>query len=273
MIPNRIAPHAQRNPQLIACARTPGEGNHAWLERMRRQLKGHCNHESAIVLLGGNSVTHFRARVAQSQTRHDLKPSFWSHVMLMTPGDSTPNSTPELWQVALAEVQQGDTWLEHNGINKAPASTFDDPQHYPNAAYIALPGACSKDLSAALDHVRQSRLEHDLIAPCVAWLGYLWGVKDYHNPLTQGIAFPAALFVEAVLTQTGFDVSPGMAERSVCPEAIWQGALWWRDYYQVNLAPGDDTEETTDALCPPPQGAYVLDQPAAAVIDHDKNDA
>src|SRR5688500_1547601 len=62
------------------------EGNCAWLER---QLKGLRSFDAGrtelthVVLVGGIGDVPFRLRVAQSHLRHDLKPSHWSHAVLI----------------------------------------------------------------------------------------------------------------------------------------------------------------------------------------------
>jgi hypothetical protein len=51
--------------------------------------------------------------------------------------------------------------------------------------------------------------------------------------------------LEVVFGAAGFDLTPGLESRSSCPEAIWQAAKWWHEYY---------TRENRKGL----RGAYCL---------------
>ena len=66
----------------------------------------------------------------------------------------------------------------------------------------------------------------------VNWLAYLWGVARSPNPLLEGQGVPSAAMLEIVIGTCGFDLTPGLESRSSCPEAIWQAATWWHEYYQ-----------------------------------------
>ena len=70
MISIRDSPTDEQNEQLQELPPEPGEGNAAWLARAPLR--------NGIVLLGGASLADFRLRVAQSQLRSDLTPSYWS---------------------------------------------------------------------------------------------------------------------------------------------------------------------------------------------------
>jgi hypothetical protein len=51
----------------------------------------------------------------------------------------------------------------------------------------------------------------------------------------------------------GLELTPGLSSQSSCPEAIWQAAKWWYQFYaQIN---GDGQL---------PSGIYMLRQLAAA---------
>jgi hypothetical protein len=63
------------------------------------------------------------------------------------------------------------------------------------------------------------------------WLAYVWGVARSGNPLLDGMGIPSAAMLEVVIGAAGFDLTPGLESRSSCPEAIWQAAKWWHEYY------------------------------------------
>src|SRR5262245_2689129 len=54
------------------------EDNIEWLMHNLPQDNG-----TQIVMVGGKSQVSFRLRVTQAHIRHDLSPSYWSHVMLV----------------------------------------------------------------------------------------------------------------------------------------------------------------------------------------------
>jgi len=65
MISIRRAPTSQGNSELREERPRAGEGNVAWLARMKAR--------GGILLIGGTSLSHFRIRVAQSHVRQDLE--------------------------------------------------------------------------------------------------------------------------------------------------------------------------------------------------------
>jgi hypothetical protein len=50
------------------------------------------------------------------------------------------------------------------------------------------------------------------------------------NPLLNEYGIPSAVLVEYSVGAAGLDLTPGLASRSSCPEAIWQSAKWWQGY-------------------------------------------
>jgi hypothetical protein len=38
--------------------------------------------------------------------------------------------------------------------------------------------------------------------------------------------------LEIVFGAAGFDLTPGLESRASCPEAMWQAAKWWHEYYE-----------------------------------------
>jgi hypothetical protein len=59
-----------------------------------------------------------------------------------------------------------------------------------------------------------------------------WGVGVPASPLAEGSGIPAAAVLEAAFAANGFDLIPCLESRSSSPEAIWQAAAWWQDFYE-----------------------------------------
>ena len=81
--------------------------------------------------------------------------------------------------------------------------------------------------------------------------------------------------MEAVHAIADIELTPGLASASSCPEAIWQSARWWGDYYResARVAATGMTRSAGHAQPQVPAGAYAVRQPAAAVtIPPDRTD-
>jgi hypothetical protein len=71
------------------------------------------------------------------------------------------------------------------------------------------------------------------------------------------MGIPSAVLIESAYSIIGVELTPGLAGQSSCPEAIWQAAKWWHEFYDSEAA-------VTEA---PVAGHYHIGQPAAAAID------
>lgn len=247
MISVRVSPHAQRNTGITSLPRIAGEDNGAWLRRASSTLGG----DAAVVLLGGARLLDFRLRLAQAHVRVDMLPSYWSDAALLL-GDG--GGELELWSAGLLAGCELDSVPKYNGVNTVDIDRIRSVQHYPNAALLRFSGPTAQALRESAALLRMGRLSLDLITPMLRWTGFCWGCEGYGNPLLQNTGLPSALFVDAAFAQRQVDLVPGLGERASCPEAIWQAALWWGDFYQEGPA-GQAA----------PLGAFVVDQPAAAV--------
>lgn len=239
------------NRRLTRLRPTRGESNGAWLAR--------AGTSSGVLLLGGASLVDVRLRFAQSIVRHDLTPSSWSlagllldgREVLMVPHDAGPDPS------AVPAT---------NAIRSTNLEAFDDPERYPNIAVIAFASGDGGALRSAADEVRRQRAIIDLPALVVAWLAYAWGVED-GNPLLAGRGVPSAAFVEAAYAVAGIELTPGLASASSCPEAIWQSARWWGEYYRESARMATTGVAPSPGHASPqvPTGVYAVRQPAAAV--------
>jgi hypothetical protein len=72
-------------------------------------------------------------------------------------------------------------------------------------------------------------------------------------------------------------MTPGVASAGSCPEAIWQSAIWGHEYYEKTAGafpeePSHEHEKEEQTKLPTPivpTGAYLIRQPAAAVVDEE----
>ena len=240
------------NPLLTetsADAAPSGElANFAWLES--------TGYRDGVLLLGGTSIVDFRMRVAQSELRQDLLPSFWSTCGLLIDGKL-------LMTARVDAISNSSARVERNGLEAVAldaGSGYGNPMFYPNVAILQF----TNDHAAIKEHVArigQERNIVDLLAQVVAWLGYCWAVGNGGNPLMQGHGIPSATLLERAHGLAGIDLSPGLPSASSCPEAIWQAARWWYKAY-------DPVEPSASSKSQPaafkPRGAYLIRQPAAA---------
>jgi hypothetical protein len=243
---------ARENPLLKEVAAPMQESaglpaNFAWLES--------TGYRDGVLLLGGTSIIDFRMRVAQSELRQDLLPSFWSTCGLLIDGKV-------LITARVDAISNSSARVERNGLEAVTldaGSHYGDPSLYPNIAILQF----TEDYAAIRENVArigQERNIVDLLAQIVAWLGYCWAVGGSSNPLTHGHGIPSATLVERAHGLAGIDLSPGLPSASSCPEAIWQAARWWYEAYDAVEASSKSKQEAAFT----PRGAYLIRQPAAA---------
>ena len=229
MLGIRSSPSKNRNPDFLRRPRRRGEDNLKWLVRNRPKLERPC-----LILLGGTSLIDFRLRVAQSHARHSLTPSHWSHVALLgKPGSElrlTSAAEMPIFEISLSPPGGFGFPADTNAVQESTLGAYADPKIWPNCAVVNVPLAMDEVLRTARRFPFQ-RSAIDAVELVLAWLGYAWGVGRSENPLLDGRGIPAATFVEYVFGALQYELTPGLDSRSSCPEAIWQSALWWHDYY------------------------------------------
>ena len=202
------------------------ERNVAWLTR---HLQGGGDGTS-LLLLGGTDSYAFRMRVAQSHVRHDMSPSRWSHIGILGPLRKNPAAT-KVHEISLQPRRGFGFPAATNGVqDQARVRDYDDPEAFPNVAVLRIPAAW-KDVSKALEQFKKQRAVLDAKELILHWLAFTWGVGRSGNPLLDGHGIPSAAMVETVVGAAGYDLTPGLESGASCPEAIWQAARWWHEYY------------------------------------------
>ncbi|QDU65396.1 hypothetical protein [Engelhardtia mirabilis] len=207
------------------------QDNVAWCQAQPDHDGGH------LLLLGGTDTISLRIRIAQSHARSTLTPGNWSHVALM-PGKLYKNAgkTP-LFHVPVAGSATSQA-IDNNGVVEARLEDFADRKAYPNIALIRLPVAQS-ELRAAIKTFSHDRGLIDALDLVVTWLAFSWGVGASPNPLLHEVGVPSAVFAEHVVGSSGFELTPGLASRSSCPEAIWQSARYWYKFHTQATEQGE----------------------------------
>jgi hypothetical protein len=200
------------------------EDNLRWLRRNLPTPGG-----SSIVLVGGTSPIAFRLRVAQSHIRHDLRPSHWSHVMLLdTPAQSLASTT--VYEIHLEAPHGFGFPPPDNAVQEGTLGQYQQTAAYPNIAILNVPVAL-QDVLEALRKFKLQRAVLDAVDLLARWLAYVWGVAHTSNPLLENFGMPSSAMLEIIFGAAGFDLTPGLESRSSCPEAIWQAARWWHEHY------------------------------------------
>lgn len=233
--PNRNVRH-DRPPRKL--------GNAGWLSG--------TNITQGVLLVGAAGASDLRLRVAQSRLRSDLTPSHWSMAGLLD-GD-------QVTTVALDAIGSPGNFAARNGVTRLPLDRFDDPAEFPNMAVLVFSTTLTPVL-AALDEITVGRAVLDVPALTVAWLAALWGVTDLDAPLRDGKGMPGAALVELSHAIAGIELTPGLESTASCPEAIWQSARWWTDYYRETAAVAMRAQAAPSAghaLPSVPAGNYVI---------------
>jgi hypothetical protein len=223
---------------FVEAKRKSGQDNVAWIGENLKDSKD----RTTLVMVGGKSQTSFRLRLAQSHVRSDMIPSYWSHVMLLNQAAEDFGAT-EILEISLEPPTGFGNPVPDNGVQHAKLRQYARRSEYPNIAVLSVPVKFA-EVSAAIEKFKKQRAVLDAVDLVVHWLAYVWGVARSPNPLLDGQGIPSSAMLEIVVGACGFDLTPGLESRSSCPEAIWQAARWWHDYYQ-----GQDKPGLTGAFC------------------------
>lgn len=214
------------------------ENNLAWLER---NIPDRDDEHAHILLIGGVGPAAFRIRVAQSTLRHDLVPSHWSHAALLGQMESDLGKTT-VYEISLEPERGFGFPPPSNGVQEGRLGQYRDRSDFPNIAILSVTVAPEsrseasqpfrEQVEAALERFKGQRPILDALELTLHWLAYVWGAAAATNPLHEGHGIPSAAMLEMVFGAVGFDLTPGLESRASCPEAIWQGAKWWHQYYE-----------------------------------------
>lgn len=249
MITIRQSSATSSNKAINETAAKPKETNSEWLKRV-----GATN---GVLLLGGADISHFRIRVAQSHARADLKPSCWSLAGMLV-------DSRKFLSVPLELCDNAADIAAHNAVKSCKISEYDDPERFPNIAVIQF----TSDATLVLERAKllggdgkkpAQRGIIDLPTLMLPWLSYIWIAGKASNPLVDGLGLPSAAFVETAYGIAGIELTPGLASAASCPEAIWQAAKYWQDFYQGAA----ETTHQENAPSQVPIGNYAVRQKAA----------
>jgi len=255
MLSIRQSPDSDPNAGFAKDESNPFQSNTEWIQRWREVDSTFCS-PGDVVLLGGQSLADFRVRVAQSPTRHDLTPSYWSLVGVVDAGGRI--LTAPLWP-----LQTPDRVPVTNGIRSLELAEFADENLWPNMGIIRFPGA-RQDPVECVKRLTRQRSIVDIPTLLVTWLGFAWGGAAAGNPLVGGVGLPSAVLVETAFGLAEVELTPGLATASSCPEAIYQAAKWWTDYYVKTAGP---RRRTRGAAAVHPEGRYIIRKPEATYVD------
>ena len=257
MISSRRSGELKKNPALVEM--TKPKTRPTVLSCVKDVNENGDSPDGTLVLLGGTDLLHFHLRVAQSHIRHDMTPSSWSHAGIVMTG----KRGLVLHEVALDPPGGFVDMPASNGIHTVPITQYDDPVRFPNLAVLRFPltPRPGESVRQAIDKIQRERGVLDLTALILPWLGYAWGAGLPANPLLNGNGMPSAAFVEAVFAALGMELTPGLATRASCPEAIWQAARWWHRFYE-GPSTGARAANRSDKT---PRGCYWIGQKHACL--------
>jgi hypothetical protein len=234
-------------------------GNRKWLAEV--------GDADGVILIGGASLADFRIRVAQSSLRGDMLPSFWSQCgILLGDGlfvtvpldlDARSKDSPDKRDDDVSAIPRV------NAVRYCSLDEIDNPQRFPNLAVIRF-AKKHDDVGLHIERLSHNRGIVDIPALMLPWLGFIWGVSGFGNPLMNGVGLPSSAFVETVFAMASFELTPGLSSASSCPEAIWQSAKWWTGFYE-SAAKSDAAAKRKGAVAMVPEGRYIIRQPSAAV--------
>jgi hypothetical protein len=259
MQPTRHASSPGPNESFRKIEPAADESNLAWLARMAREEPG-FGAAGDVLLLGGASLADFRLRVAQSHARHDLTPSYYSLVGVL--GGNDDLITVPLWPLA-----PPDEVPSTNAIQWLPLADFDDPVRYPNIGVVRFPGV-QGSVVEVIRRLRWQRSIIDLPGLLLPWLGFAWGTGSSGNPLVRELGIPSAVLVETAFGIAEVELTPGLAAASSCPEAIYQAAKWWYEFYEQSVGVRQTAEGVTADEAGPdrPIGRWTIRQPEATFL-------
>lgn len=215
---------------LVELTRGRNETNKAWLARALQSFAlTDMSAWSFIMLTGGKDVMSFRLRVAQSHLRRDMLPSFWSDCLLLrlNPADLAGS---DLFGLPLLQPASARYAPYRNGLVSTPVKALPSARVWPNLALLAVP-VPQQQVLQSLQAFEKSRISYDAVENILPWLAFVWGAGKAANPLMQQCGFPAAMMLNQLYAEHGYDLAPGVSASLSSPETFWSGVKNWQDYY------------------------------------------
>lgn len=235
MLPMRGSSALKPDDDLFQWApREPGESNLTWTRRQISDLQIRGKKHTWVLLVGGTTIYDFRLQVAQSQLRHDLTPSYWSHAAIISTVKRALGQS-RILETSLEPHEGFQLPPMYNGIQGATLDRYADPEETPNIALIRVPVDPEgwrgeiEGRKSVLGQFAEQRVALDVPKLILEWLGFVWGAGNEGNPLLRGHGIPSAAVIEALIGATGYDLCPGLDSSACSPEAFWQTAKWWQD--------------------------------------------
>lgn len=195
------------------------------MSRAKRSRPENNLEQSYLVLIGGRSPLHMRLRAAQSIARNDLSLSHFSHVLLAA-GTGKDASTFEVpLDQAFGSPAAPGIPRVNNGVKEGTLGCYLQRKEFPNYCEVGLPLPWT-EVAKRVALFKKRWDETDSASAIWRWLGYLWAVPGYTNPLDAEIGVPSAVFVDAVVGSLLTSLTPNMPSLNASPEAIWQALKW-----------------------------------------------
>jgi hypothetical protein len=161
-------------------------------------------------------------------------PSYWSHAFIFESAKNLADSP--VYEISLEPPAGFGFPSPVNAVQTGKLEQYRNPGQYPNIVILGVPVKPAEAMKS-LKRFKMQRAVLDAVDLVVRWLAYVWAVGRSGNPLLDGLGMPSAAMLEIVFGAAGFDLTPGLESRSSCPEAIWQAAKWWHEYYERDKRP------------------------------------
>ena len=241
MINFRGSPAIEPFEECREAPRRRNEDNEQWLKRtittLQKARPKLDDPATYVVLLGGVRTYDYRLRIAQSHLRSDVTPSHWSHVFMFASTDDGVAGDSEILEASLEPYEGFQVPSKFNGLQWAPLLRYRSPDYYPNIAVIRVPvppaAWCEsqRGQKSIVTQFTDQRVVLDVTSLYLLWLGFVWCACDAGNPLLSGQGVPSAAVIESLIGSCGYDMSPGLDAAASSPEAFWQTAKWWQQYF------------------------------------------
>ncbi len=228
----------KRNPKLHDWTRRFSKKSNrhflaAALERLAEPGDSRTGRMS-VVLVGQRDLPGVTLRRSQAILRWDLRPSLWSHALLIAQNVApTPRAVPDarIREVALHSRTGVFPDPAHNAVTDGTLRCYDDPEVDANIAVLSVEmseAECRKVAARAADPNRD-RLRYDLWATLGVWQSYFWSAGVATNPLRESVPMFSAAFVEYCFEAIQLDLAPAASDRNSAPEHLWNAAVWWHE--------------------------------------------